>query len=81
MSGHENSKSTGRVLRRLYSMVLFLSDVAYFVKRWHPVKVSFRSRLSTKMLWRMARKRREIRAYVLEKNKQNVTDDLQEKEN
>jgi hypothetical protein len=79
MNMSETTTENTQEPRSLNGLVLFLSDVAYFARRWHPVKITFRSRGSTKMLWRMARKRREVREFILEKKKENASHEARSK--
>jgi hypothetical protein len=70
-------KKNDRCPCRLDELVLFISDIAYFAKRWKPIRVEFVRRRPTLLLWRIARKRRVIKAAILEGKKQNDQDQHQ----
>lgn len=62
----ETKKDAG--CRSLDALVLFFSDCWYFVSRWLPrVKIDVPTKHQTAFLWRLARRRHKVKAYIFEK--------------
>jgi len=66
------SNKRGRVFDRIYSLVLFLSVCLWFLKGWRPLKIKWEEPYRTRFRWGLARKRRKIKAAIMERKRQNA---------
>lgn len=67
----ETKTKRGGADRTLNRLVLFLSDLCWFLKGWHPLTIKWEDPYKTKFRWGLARKRHAIKKRVSEIKKQN----------